>query len=124
MAGGKPKKEAAAGKESPAAAEKAEGGSKDYRLWAALCYAIPILVPIIVLATDKKNDKKLQFHAWQGLILGVGWWLVSFILSFVLIGMLCWPAGWLVFLLLAYKVYTGEELEISSVSEMARKQVK
>ncbi len=122
MAGGKPKKEAAAGKENPAATEKS--GDKDYRLWAALCYAIPILVPIIVLATDKKNDKKLQFHAWQGLILGVGWWLVSFILSFVIIGMLCWPAGWLVFLLFAYKVYTGEELEISSVSEMARKQVK
>jgi uncharacterized membrane protein len=104
--------------------KEAVTGNKDFKLWAALCYAIPILVPIIVLVTDKKEDKKLQFHAWEGLILGVAWWVVSFVLSFVLIGMVCFPVGWLGLLYLAYKVYNGEEIVIPTVTEMAKKQVK
>lgn len=99
-------------------------GDKDYRLWAALCYALPVLGSIIVMVTEKKENKKLLFHAWQSLILGIGWWIVTVVLSFVLIGVVCGPLGWLVFLVLAYKVYSGEELEIQTVSEMARNQMK
>ncbi|MBU0527281.1 DUF4870 domain-containing protein [Candidatus Micrarchaeota archaeon] len=112
-------------KETTAEVKKAAAtGNKDFKLWAALCYAIPILVPIIVLATEKKEDKKLQFHAWEGLILGVAWWVVSFVLSFVVIGLVCFPVGWLGLLYLAYKVYNGEETVIPTVTEMAKKQVK
>ncbi len=127
MAEEKIMKKAAAGVKKEAATEakkEVAAGDKDFKLWAALCYAIPILVPIIVLATEKKEDKKLQFHAWEGLILGVAWWLVSFVLSFVVIGLVCFPAGWLALLYLAYKVYNGEETVIPTVTEMAQKQVK
>ncbi|MEW6721975.1 MAG: hypothetical protein AB1324_01805 [Candidatus Micrarchaeota archaeon] len=110
------------------AEEKAEAkpapSSSDGKLWAALCYAIPVVGSIIVLATDKKQDKTLQFHAWQGLILGLIWWLATFLLSWVLIGCIVGPLGWLVLLYFAYKVYNGGDVTLPSVTEMAKKQVK
>ncbi len=110
-------------KEEPAKAE-APAGDKDYRLWAAICYVLPVLGAIIVLLTDKKNDKKLVFHAWQSLIAGIVLWAVTFVLSWVLIGCLVGPLGYLLMLFWAYKMYSGEEVEVPTISEYARKQVK
>lgn len=98
----------------------------DTNLWNALCYIFPILGSIIVMITDKKENKTILFHAWQGLILGIGYFIASMVISIVTfgIGSLCAPLGWFVFLYFAYKVYTGDKLELPTVSEMARKQVK
>ncbi len=109
--------------EEPAKTE-ARAGDKDYRLWAAICYVLPVLGGIIVLLTDKKNDKKLVFHAWQSLIAGIVLWLVTMVLSFVLIGCIVGPLGYLVMLFWAYKMYTGEEVLVPTISEYAKKQVK
>jgi uncharacterized membrane protein len=107
--------------EEPAAAPS---GDKDYRMWAAICYVLPVLGGILVLVTDKKNDKKLVFHAWQSIIAGVVLWALSFILSIVLIGCLVGPLGYLLMLFWAYKLYSGEEVEVPTICEYARKQVK
>ena len=90
---------------------------KDTRLWSALCYVFPVLVSIIVMVTDKKENKTVMFHAWQSLILGIIWWGLSMFL-------LCPSVLWVVFLFFAYKVYNGDKLELPTVSEFARKQVK
>lgn len=103
---------------------EAGSGDKDFKLWAALCYIIPILVPIIVMLTDKKSDKKLMFHAWHGLVLAVVLYAISFVLSFVVIGIVCFPASWLLLLFIGYKAYTGEDFVVPTLTEFARKQVK
>ena len=107
--------------------EKApEPSDKDTRLWSALCYALPVLGTIIVLITDKKEDKKLLFHAWQSLFLGIVIWAAWFIGTLVTFGLLslCFPVVYLIFLFFAYKAYQGEEIKIPTLSEMAQKQVK
>jgi len=110
-------------KEEPAKAE-APAGDKDYRLWGAICYALPILGGVLVLVTDKKNDKKLVFHAWQSIIAGIVWWVLTAVLSMVLIGCVVGPLGWLLMLFWAYKMYTGGEVLVPTISEYAKKQVK
>ncbi len=99
---------------------------KEYRLWAALCYALPVLVPLFIMVTEKKEDKKLLFHAWQGLILAIAVWAASFVVAVVTLGlgMLCFPVVYLGFLYLAYKAYQGEKIVLPTITEMAEKNVK
>ncbi len=98
----------------------------DSNIWSALCYVFPILGFILVFVTDKKENKTVLFHAWQSLILGIGYFIASMIITTVTFGLggLCMPFGWLVFLYFAYKAYTGDKLELPTVSELARKQIK
>ena len=114
------KKEVKKGNDKPVATMS----EKDYRLWGALCYVIPVIVGAIVLLTDKKEHKKLQFHAWQSIIAYVVVFAVSMLTSFVGIGCLIGPLGTLYLLFIAYKVYTEGDYVIPTISEYAEKQVK
>ncbi len=99
--------------------------SSDSKLWAALCYVFPILLGIIVMLTDKKNDKFVLFHAWQSLVGWIGLWVVLIIVGFVTFGLgfLCWPIAWIVSLYFAWKAYQGEKFKLPVVGDFAEKQV-
>ncbi len=98
--------------------------SSDSKLWAALCYVFPVLMGIIVLVTDKKNDKFVLFHAWQSSVTWVVLWIVLFVVSIVTfgIGFLCWPIAWLVSLYFAWKAYQGEKFVFPVVGGIAEQQ--
>jgi uncharacterized membrane protein len=103
---------------APAAAPAASGGSNDSRLWAAVGYPIWIL-PVLVLLTEKKSDKWLLFHAYQALIFGVALFVVVMVTSFVFLGCLIWPLGFLAQLYFGYKAYKGEKFKLPAIGDMA-----
>jgi uncharacterized membrane protein len=43
--------------------------SEESKLWGALSYLIMVLVPLVILLTEKKKEKFLAFHSFQSLIL-------------------------------------------------------
>ncbi len=118
----KPQPAAAGPAPKPAPAPSA-GGSSDSRLWAAIGYPIWI-IPLIVMFTDKKNDKWLLFHAYQALIFGVAVWIVSVVTSFLLIGCVIGLIGFLAMLFYGYKAYQGEKFKIPVVGDMAENYAK
>ena len=121
----------------PVEAPKASSGGDD-NIFGALCYIITVLVPLFILFTEKKSNKFLAFHAYQGLILAVIWVVVFFgfgavttVLSVVtyglgsLLGCFMLPLSGVVFLahlFLAYKAYQGESYKLPVIGEFAEKQ--
>ena len=99
--------------------------SGDSKLWGALCYVFPVLVGIIVLVTDKKNDKFVLFHAYQSLAAGIGLWVLGMIVAVITFGIggLCFPLIWLLFLYFAWKAYQGEKFMLPVVGDFAEKQL-
>lgn len=116
-------------KPAAAPAQPAGGGSSamsgDSKLWGALCYVFPVLVGIIVLVTDKKNDKFVLFHAYQSLAAGIGLWVLGMIVAVITFGIggLCFPLIWLLFLYFAWKAYKGEKFMLPVVGDFAEKQL-
>lgn len=108
---------------APASGGAGMGG--DSKLWAALCWVFAPIVGIIVLVTDKKNDKFVLFHAYQSIVAAVGLWVVMMVVSVVTFGLgtLCFPIVWLAFLYFAYKAYQGEKFMLPVVGEFAEKQM-
>jgi uncharacterized membrane protein len=111
----------------PATGSASGGGamSSESKLWAALCWVFPPLVGIIVLVTDKKNDKFVLFHAYQSIATAIGVWVLGFIVSIVTLGFgfLCFPLIFLAFLYFAYKAYQGEKFMLPVVGDFAEKQM-
>ena len=101
------------------------GGSSDSKLWAALCWVFAPIVGIIVLVTDKKNDKFVLFHAYESIVAAIGLRVVMMVFSVVTfgIGTICFPIVWLVFLFVAWKAYQGEKFMLPGVGYFAEKQM-
>jgi uncharacterized membrane protein len=128
-------------KEAPKAAT---GGADDSKLLGALCYLpiffINFLVAVYILATEKKNDKFLAFHAWQSLILSIIWfvvlgglWAVTIVITIVtggigaLIYCLLLPLGLVALATYIWgivKAYNGEKYMFPVIGEFALKQAK
>ena len=139
-------KTAAAAKAAPAkaaaAAKPAAAGSGDDNLIGALCYVplvlLSVLVPLFILLTEKKQNKTLAFHAWQGLLLTVVLFVVfgcigavQLVLAIVSSGIgtilscLILPILLIVFVgmcFVAYKVYQGEKFMLPVIGAFADKQ--
>jgi uncharacterized membrane protein len=89
--------------------------TSDDKLWAALCYAIPVVGPIIVmLMQDKKDRPFLKYHTVQALIIGILVWVLSAVLCGVIL--------WFVALFWAYKAYQGEYVVIPVITDFVKKQ--
>ncbi len=113
--------------EAKPAAAASPGLTDESKLWAALCYVVPVLMFLIVYITeDKKKDKFIYFHAWQSLLLALGTWVVAMVVTVVTFGIggLCFPLLLLVYLYFAYKAYQGERFVLPVVGEYAEKQMK
>ena len=96
--------------------------TSDDKLWAALGYPIALVAIIVLLMEDKKARPFIKFHAVQSIAANVVFFIVSFILSITVVGAICAPFLWLVFLYWAYKAYQGEMFDIPVVTNFIKGQ--
>ncbi len=117
---------------------KEQSVSEESRLWAALGYLLVILLPLIVLLTDKKKDRFMAFHAYQSLILcgaavvlSIAISVVDFVVGLVmpkaiswlfgLLTMLLWLAMLVLFVFMAYQAYSRNRFMLPIIGGMAEK---
>ncbi|NSW51537.1 MAG: DUF4870 domain-containing protein [Anaerolineae bacterium] len=95
----------------------------DDKLWSLLSYIISPIVPVIVLLLDdKKNREFIRYHAIQSLVIGIVAWVLTFALSFILVGFCVGIAflGYAIYL--GIKAYAGEKVVIPVVTDFCIKQ--
>ena len=93
------------------------------KLMAALSYPISIIVSVIILVSQSNKTRPFQkFHAIQSLIFWLVVIVIGTVLSFVVIGVFCFPIAWLASLFLAYKAYSGEYYELPVIANFMRNQ--
>jgi uncharacterized membrane protein len=96
---------------------------------AALAYAVPLVMGVVILLTEKDN-KFVRFHAFQSIIFGLCWAGASALaasLTIVLIGFLLSPlvtlAGVALWFFLMWKAYSNEEYQLPYIGKIAHDQV-
>jgi len=108
-------------------------GGLDANLAAALGYPVGIIALIMVIM--EKQNRFARFHALQSLLL-IGAWIVIFILSSVVFGIiaavlntpaifgllsLLWLVWFAALIFCAYKAYQGEWFKLPVLGDMAEK---
>ena len=79
------------------------------KLWALLAYIFTPLVPVIILLMpDQKDRPFIKAHNMQALAWGVVLYVVSFILSFVVVGVVHWVTWLLAQHLLGHPGLSGK----------------
>ena len=96
----------------------------DANLAAALSYLVGFVTGIIFLLVEKEN-KFVRFHAMQSTLLFIGIVLVNIVLNmipflgFVIGVMVVIPLSAVLWLLLMFKAFQGEEFKLPLVGQMA-----
>jgi len=96
------------------------GSKENDNIMAALAYLLGFVSGIIIYLIEKdKPDKSrfVMFHAVQAIILGVVWFIISFV---PIIGQLVFFITWI---LMMYKAYTGEEYHLPVIGDYAEKYI-
>ena len=96
--------------------------TSDDKLWAALGYPIVLVAIIVLLMEEKKNRPFIKYHAVQSIAANVVFFIISFILGITVVGAICAPVLWLVFLYWGSKAYQGETFEIPVVTNFIKGQ--
>jgi len=112
--------------------------SEESRLWAALGYLLVIILPLVVLLTDKKKDRFLAFHSYQSLLLCAAAIALNIVLRvmeffvdlvmpkavswlFSLLALILWLAVLVLFLFMAYQAYGRKRFMLPVIGAMAEK---
>ena len=96
----------------------------DANVAAALSYLVGFVTGIIFLLVEKEN-KFVRFHAMQSTLLFIGIILVDVVLKmipflgFLVVIIIVIPLSAILWLLLMYKAYQGEEFKLPLVGQMA-----
>jgi uncharacterized membrane protein len=96
----------------------------DANVAAALAYLVGFVTGIIFLLVEKEN-KFVRFHAMQSTLLFIGIILVDVVLNlipflgFLVVIVIVIPLSAVLWLLLMYKAYQGEEYKLPLVGQMA-----
>lgn len=106
-------------------AEKAKKGTDDEKLFAFLCYLLPLIGPIIVLATKSERGDFSIYHAKQGLVLFITWiiaWILVVILAFIpiigwIIGTIVWLGLVVLWILGIINALTGKRAPLPIVGK-------
>lgn len=94
----------------------------DDRLWALLSWIFWPVAIIVLLLEDKKQRPFIKYHAVQSLALAVVGWVLSLVLSFVIIGCVV-GVVWVIYVIyLAIKAYQGEWVTIPFITDFCKKQ--
>jgi uncharacterized membrane protein len=97
--------------------------TSDDKLWALLCYVIPVIVPIIVLLMeDKKNRPFIKAHAMQALVWGLVYGVIGSVTSAIFIGLCILPLGWIVSIYWGIKAYQGNLVTIPVITDFVKNQ--
>jgi uncharacterized membrane protein len=108
---------------SPAHKEKTSTGF-DANVAAAVCYLVGFVTGIIFLLVEKDN-KFVRFHAMQSTLVFIGIVAVDILLQLVpilgalVVVFIVIPVSAILWLLLMYKAYQGEEFKLPLVGQMA-----
>ena len=89
---------------------------------AALSYVLGPITGVIFLVLEK--DKFVRFHAMQSIVFGVVGFVLNMILGFTIVLALVLPILWVVefvlWLVLIYKAWQGEEWELPVLGKLSR----
>src|SRR5258708_34066406 len=89
---------------------------------AALSYVLGPITGVVFLVLEK--DKFVRFHAMQSIVFGVVAFVLNMILGFTIILALVLPILWILefvlWLVLIYKAWQGEEWELPVIGKFAR----
>ncbi len=95
----------------------------DDRLWALLSWILTPIVPIIVLLLeDKKARPFIKYHAVHALIVGGIGYLISVVLSTLLVGCLLGLALFVYLVYLAIQAYNGQWVTVPLVTDFIKDQ--
>lgn len=89
---------------------------------AALSYVLGWLTGIVFLLIEK--DPYVRFHAAQSIIIFGILTIVAVIPFLWMIAPLAWIVGFVLWLVLIFKAYQGEEFKLPWVSDLAKKLLK
>lgn len=112
---------------SPSHIEKTSTGL-DANLAAALSYLVGFVTGVIFLLVEKEN-KFVRFHAMQSTLVFAGIVVIDILLQLVpILGALVVvfvviPASAILWLLLMFKAYQGEEFKLPVVGDMAAERI-
>lgn len=107
----------------PAHTEKTSTGL-DANVAAAISYLVGFVTGIIFLVVEKEN-RFVRFHAMQSTLLFVGLVLINVMLNvipllgFLISVFLLLPASAILWLLMMFKAYQGEEFKLPFVGQLA-----
>jgi uncharacterized membrane protein len=97
--------------------------TSDDKLWALLTYIFTPIVPIIILLIkDKKDRPFIKAHNAQALAWGIVLYVVSIILSFVVVGACIGGLGFLFSIFLGIKAYQGNYIKLPVITDFCKKQ--
>ncbi len=97
--------------------------TSDDKLWALLAYIFTPIVPIILLLIEGKKDRPfIKAHNMQALVWGVILWVLSFILSFVIIGACVGILGFLLNIYWGIQAYQGKYINIPVITNFCKNQ--
>ncbi|MGC9397687.1 MAG: DUF4870 domain-containing protein [Anaerolineae bacterium] len=95
----------------------------DDKLWALLSWIFAPLIPIIVLLLeDKKNRPFIKYNAMQALIFSVIGYVLSSVLSFVVVGCFIAVAVLVYQIYLGIQAYNGNWVTVPVVTDFAKNQ--
>jgi uncharacterized membrane protein len=100
-----------------------ENLTDDDKLWALLSWIFAPIVPIIVLLLeDKKARPFIKYNAIQALVLSVVGYVVSSVLSFVVIGCFVGLAVFIYIIYLAIQSYQGKWVTVPVITDFCKNQ--
>lgn len=95
----------------------------DDKLWALLSWILAPLVPIIVLLLeDKKTRPFIKYNAIQALVVSVVGYVVSSVLSFIIVGCFVGVAVLVYVIVLAIQAYQGKWVTVPVVTDFCKGQ--
>jgi uncharacterized membrane protein len=98
--------------------QPAMGITDDDKLWALLSWIFSPIVPIIVLLLeDKKQREFIKYNAIQALVLSVVGYVISAILSAVIVGCFTGLALLVYVIYLAIQAYQGKWVKVPVVTD-------
>jgi len=97
--------------------------TSDDKLWVLLAYIFTPIVPVIILLmADKKNRPFIKAHNAQALAWGVVLYVISIILSFVVVGACIGGLGLILNIFWGIRAYQGNYIKIPVITDFVKKQ--
>ncbi len=94
----------------------------DDKLWALLGWLFWPIAIIVLLLEDKKQRPFIKYHAIQALAVGVVGYVISGVLSFIVVGCVLWVLVLIYQIYLAIKAYQGEWVTVPGITDFCKNQ--
>ena len=91
------------------------------------CYVLGWVTGLVFLLLEQKNAF-VRFHAMQSLVTFLGLFIITMVVGFIpvlglLVNMLLWPLGVVLWIVLMIKAYKGERYKLPVVGDFVEQQL-